>query len=609
MRSPSEMDIIQLDISNKCMYRCSNCTRLLAHAPKTWEMSTDQFVAGVETLQDWYKPGKVAGIIAGEPTLNTNFEEIALAFADNFGGPLTTHGRQPIADYNAFAIERLHDRSNGRGLWTAFGPGFYKHYEVIQDVFSHWNPNDHTAGGQHQALLIDRATYCKETGTSDDDWLRARDSCWVQNLWSATINDKGAYPCEVMAAIDRLYYDGAHAWPVESGWWKRTPAEFGSMLDLCNHCALAQKGPSQLDTLDRDIISAPELENLKRIGSPAVKKGQYDLYQLEVHDQKRQVTTKDSYAGDWRVGPENRSMFPKKLTLVVVCVGREEQFAKTINRNIKLVDEMVVVTTPDDPLLKWIPRAHPKIRVVTSSRCYENNDAFNKGKMLNDGIAAIDKPDWILLSDADVFLNPDTLKYIKSHALNPGVLYGAPRVDLQTEAEVKLYQKLGMMPARPQHPLDEHVANGYFQLFHPRAFAIRDKFPKALSENFCSAGGVDSCFMQQWPREKLCVIPELAVAHIRHGELGSGWNGKAMANLPCGRWEQVGMMTPSDGIVFGSFPAQPARMRFTETLTGMSIEVPAGAAPPVHRTKDRESIIFNGRNIGQHHVHVAVWRE
>ena len=31
MRSPAEMDIVQIDISTKCHLACSNCTRLIPH--------------------------------------------------------------------------------------------------------------------------------------------------------------------------------------------------------------------------------------------------------------------------------------------------------------------------------------------------------------------------------------------------------------------------------------------------------------------------------------------------------------------------------------------------------------------------------------------------
>ena len=75
--------------------------------------------------------------------------------------------------------------------------------------------------------------------------------------------------------------------------------------------------------------------------------------------------------------------------------------------------------------------------------------------------------------------------------------------------------------------------NGYFQLFNRRALAIRDRGPAVMSEAFCSAGSIDSWFLQRYPGDKQIVIPELAVVHIQHEQsAGSGWNGDARAEMP-----------------------------------------------------------------------------
>jgi hypothetical protein len=599
MRSPADMDILQVDISNQCHLRCSNCTRLIAHQPAKWEMPVEKFKAAVESLQDWYESGKVAGIIAGEPTLHSDFERIARTFADNFGGPRTTHGREPIADFNRFATERLFDRSNGRGLWTSLGAGFYRHYEVIQDCFSHWNTNTHESGGRHQALLISRKDYCRETGISDDQWLENTRNCWVQNQWSASINDKGAYPCEVMAAIDRLYFDGKHAWPVESGWWKRKPEDFGDMLELCNYCGLAQPGPSQVDAADRDIISPENVAMLQKVGSPAVRKERFDLYQIENFIEKRVVETKDNYTNGDRVGPAGfDSVKPRKVTAVVTCVGRSEHLAKTLAHNAAQVTELIVVTTPyDTATIELCARHH--VPFVASERCHDDDHAFNKGRLINDGLKTIRNPDWILFTDADVLLNARFAEFLKTHALNPGVLYGTSRHDVCNADEEIGFQ---------QHALYSNEPNGYFQLWNRRALAIRDRWPAVMSEAFCSAGGVDSWFLQRWPFDKMVQIPELAVRHLIHGELGAGWNG-----APRRGWRQCGMLSPFGQTVCGE-KVPPGRNRFllTDTLHGRSVELEIDKGAKIggdilHFRAGRT--IFMGEDIGVRHVHMAVWCE
>lgn len=56
MRSPAEMDIIQIDISTKCHLRCSNCTRLTAHQPKREDMPLKTFERAVKSMQGWQIP-------------------------------------------------------------------------------------------------------------------------------------------------------------------------------------------------------------------------------------------------------------------------------------------------------------------------------------------------------------------------------------------------------------------------------------------------------------------------------------------------------------------------------------------------------------------------
>ncbi len=107
MRSPAEMDIVQIDISTKCHLKCSNCTRLIAHQPKREDMSLDKFERAVKSMEGWQQRGNVLGIIAGEPTLHSEFEKISMRFSEMWGGPLTGNGKFPIPDFNDIAVERL----------------------------------------------------------------------------------------------------------------------------------------------------------------------------------------------------------------------------------------------------------------------------------------------------------------------------------------------------------------------------------------------------------------------------------------------------------------------------------------------------------------------
>lgn len=603
MRSPKEMDIIQIDSNVACAKACSNCTRLVAHQSKRWEMSPEQVRAAMKSLEGWYKPGKIRGLIGGEVTLHSQFEQIARVMQEVAGTPSLDIGVSPINDFDAFAKERLFDRSNGLGLWTSFGAGFYRHMQVVLEVFSHWNPNAHDLPGLHQANLIHRKDYIAATGITDDQWEEARDHCWLQEGWSATITPTGAFFCEQAAAIDMLLYEGKHGWPIESGWWQRTPADFKDQLFLCDHCSLAQRGPASVDQDELDIISPTNRIALEMAGSPVVKKGKFETWDGSC---SRSVDTKDSYVADSgiRVSPLNESVRPKKVSLVVVCVDRWAHLNRTIHHNAALVDEVIVVTnreaapdTDDD--------IGENVTMIWADP-HEGDFSFNKGRLLNAGLAAITNPDWIILADADVFLNHNFARATKSHSFNPGVLYGAPRFDVQEDHHIDAFLEQGAwFPGLVQKDkvIDGGI-NGFMQMFNRRAHAIRDRWPNVMCEEFCSAGGVDSWFTSQFPESKRCMIPELAVTHISHGELGAGWNGTN--SLISGKWSQVAMINHAGQIIvlreIERSPDLP--LRLVSTKTGKVVETTVGKLDSVVKATPG-GLLLDGEEQGDCHIHVG----
>lgn len=590
MRSPRDMDIVQIDISNKCGRKCSNCTRLIAHQPRREDMALESFERAVKSMEGWNAPNRLIGVIGGEPTLHPDFERISRRFAELWGAPTTSNGRQPIADLNSFATERLFDRSTGRGLWTSLGEGFYRHYETIMEVYGHWNTNTHESGGRHQALLITREDYIAQTGLSQERWLHNRDNCWVQRMWSATINDRGAYFCEVAGSIDRLFFEGAHAWPVESGWWERKPEDFGSQLELCDYCGLAQPGPSQLDALDRDIISKQHHALLTKAGSPAIRKGQFEIFDPDYHNENRKISTQDSYVGEGRrVGLGNTSILPRRLSCVVVSVNYGDELEKTLPENISLFDEMVVVTTPEDVKTRAVAEKYGA-KIALSRRCYDDDHVFNKGRMLNDGLAVLEQPDWIVFTDADIFMSQRLRAFVLNHALNPGCLYYTMRGELR-----EITGQPSWMNAQP---------NGYFQLFNPKAAALAHlSWPQIVNENFCSAGSVDSWFTQQWPTDKLIVIEDVRAMHLSSESYTQNWNGK---QNPVGKWVQFGIYTS-----FGGFSQvlavdhMPDELKMTDTLFGESVVINEKDIGKYMHIDTKKNLLFQGKNIGWRHVHIA----
>jgi len=105
MLSPYEMQIIQIDITNKCDLACSNCTRLLENQNNFWEMTPENFRLAVRSLKGF--PG-IIGMMGGNPAMHRDFKELCDIF-----------------------VEEVPNK-NQRGLFTN---NIFKHADVAKKVF------------------------------------------------------------------------------------------------------------------------------------------------------------------------------------------------------------------------------------------------------------------------------------------------------------------------------------------------------------------------------------------------------------------------------------------------------------------------------------------
>lgn len=295
MRSPKDMENIQIDITNACINQCSNCTRFCGHHKKPYFMDFETFKKAVDSFDGW--DGGV-GIIGGEPTLHPEFEK----FADYIRQKRLTHeiklSRQPIADMQKHIFENLLDSNAKLGLWCSLNRGYYRNFETINDTFPKQYLNDHNNQCLHQAILVDR----KELGIPDEEFLHRRDNCFAQNNWSATITPKGAFFCEVAAHLDMLF-NGPGGWPIEKGWYNRTPDEFGDQLKWCEICGLCLDVPKRISCDERDDITPGMLQRLKEVGSPKVSQGKYVI--LNPDEYKQEDYKSFENANDYMAAGEN----------------------------------------------------------------------------------------------------------------------------------------------------------------------------------------------------------------------------------------------------------------------------------------------------------------
>lgn len=257
LRSPYEMTIICIDITNKCDLACSNCTRLLENQDEFWEMTPENFRLAVRSLQDF--PGIIA-ILGGNPAMHRNFKEICDIF-----------------------VEEIPNKMQ-RGLWTN---NIFKHSDLAKDVFGVFNLNPHgtergikslealkTLGWYHEAHSSHSPllTAGKDLFGEEEMWDRIS-KCDINHDWSASIvQNQGklrAYFCEVAASFDlaRGTDNGIEAVP---GWWRRHVSEFEDQVrHFCPGCGVPAKLKGHMDSENTDTYTRSNAD----LASKSLKKG------------------------------------------------------------------------------------------------------------------------------------------------------------------------------------------------------------------------------------------------------------------------------------------------------------------------------------------------
>lgn len=230
--------------------RCHNCSRFIGHYKEPYFMTLGDIRRSLESLYGF--KGQI-GIMGGEPTLHPLFEDICLLFQEYIP-------------------------KSQRSLWTN---GFkWKKYEnIIQKTFNPKNIvyNDHSYEyhGQHQPLLISSQDIIK------DPKLRRKliNKCWVQERWSASINPRGAFFCEVAGALEMLFELGG-GWKIEEKWWNKEIHEFEDQIETyCSKCSMAIPFEKEVYENPKQLITKNNLIRLKLNNNRGLER--FELYQKE----------------------------------------------------------------------------------------------------------------------------------------------------------------------------------------------------------------------------------------------------------------------------------------------------------------------------------------
>ena len=341
MRSPADMEIIQIDITNVCTHNCSNCTRFCGLHPKPFFMDFDTFKTAVDSMAGFRG---VVGIMGGEPTLHPEFARFMEYYRSAVPEPRPrVTERFPMSNFQDQVDRVKYRRGRHRGLWSSLGPGYYRHFELIQDIFPYQVLNDHRHVDLHQALLIPRS----ELGIPDEKWYPMRDRCWIQNLWSASITPKGAFFCEIAAALDMLL-DGPGGWPIEPSWWRRKPEDFKDQLHWCELCSAALNVPSLPAAEKTDMISTGLLERIKARGGWKIRTGHYVEFKREDYAPN---APEHNYSPTWflpgndegnRVSPTDDSLLPRRLDICVIGGDERATIAETAVEKLDFEDFLII---------------------------------------------------------------------------------------------------------------------------------------------------------------------------------------------------------------------------------------------------------------------------
>jgi hypothetical protein len=500
-------------------------------------MDFSTFKKAVESVRGYQG---IVGIMGGEPTLHPLFDKFVKYYAYVVPRVLATAESLfgPISNMQAYVVEKWGcSEGKHRGLFTSLGPGFAKHFELIREFFDYLCVNMHQNQGRHQALMLPR----KELGIGDIEFFKLRDSCWIQNLWSSSITPKGAFFCEIAAAFDMLT-DGPGGWPIEKGWWRRKPEDFGDQLNWCEMCSACLMVPSIPDMMETDIVSPEWKKRLDALGSKKkvivfdVSNFDKSKYAVNLDIQPYLYGDKDFNDGSGcnpnlkRVVEKDVSyLMVSEINMVLVCVNYSDKLKATLKYNKNRTDSITIVTEKEDKNTIEVAKEYGAY-VVLSEKKKLNEAVFNKGAMLNDGIRSVIERtgvSWILLTDADILLPPD-FKKISKLVLNPGVLYYAERVDVNEGQIDNVAYNQEFFDNAKSEGWGNKDSWGYFQLFNVKASALNEKKDNWYPEEFYSAGSVDHVFMDQWAYKKWCLT---RCAHLYHGGYSTNWYGAPCINF------------------------------------------------------------------------------
>lgn len=233
-----------------------------------------------------------------------------------------------------------------------------------------------------------------------------------------------------------------------------------------------------------------------------------------------------------------------RIEAVTICVGYGDFLAATLPENLPLLDDLVVVTSPDDDETRTVCRRHNVHHVLSED--HRRGGPFNKARLINRAFDQIGGRDWILHLDADIVLPRQFRRLLDWSHLDERCIYGADRQRIVGWEEWKAFKRsvdrwdnhtheMGHW-FHPKYPMMSRLVSsmhgytpiGAFQLFHGTALIDRNYHVRRYPTEHGDAARTDMQFSLQWDRRHRVLLPEVVLLHLESAAagLGANWKGR-----------------------------------------------------------------------------------
>lgn len=225
--------IINIEITNFCKMRCSNCSRATKHITKPFFASLEFIEKALNSLKNWPKG---IGIIGGEPQDHPQWNEICqlLKSFDHKGGYALFTSRQLPIEYNEIFDDKIYI-------------------------------TDHKKRNLHHTMLISLSEIVPKHLQRE-----LIEKCWLQKQWSPSITPKGAFWCEIAGVLDFIY-NGTNSFALVEDWWKQENYE-NQIEEYCKKCGICIPFELTTDKDEYEYVTPDAYNCLAKLKSPYLHK-------------------------------------------------------------------------------------------------------------------------------------------------------------------------------------------------------------------------------------------------------------------------------------------------------------------------------------------------